>query len=239
MCDIHANLEKSGLTCTLIIPITNNRGTNKNWGVIMKQHGFTLIELLIAIVIIGVLAAVAIPKFEDVASRARCSEVAVNFSTFERLKSFYYEVHGDSKADLNTIGLDIPTSKYFDYSDIMATTASIQVGGDIGTAAKGGNSGGKGSNDAGTLDADGNHGHGNDASSCDPSNPGNPCPGINPANLGSLSGHTLAAVAKADIGRSCVSNMGIYSNWSPISGLMRGDVAGGTCSTYMNAFIGS
>jgi MSHA pilin protein MshA len=36
----------------------------------MAQKGFTLIELIITIVIIGVLAAVAIPKFQDLSSDA-------------------------------------------------------------------------------------------------------------------------------------------------------------------------
>src|SRR4051812_36685280 len=39
-------------------------------GAIALQTGFTLVELIIVIVIVGVLAAVAIPKFTDVTSNA-------------------------------------------------------------------------------------------------------------------------------------------------------------------------
>jgi type IV pilus assembly protein PilA len=40
-----------------------------------KQKGFTLIELMIVIAIIGILAAVALPAYQDYTTRAKVSEV--------------------------------------------------------------------------------------------------------------------------------------------------------------------
>jgi len=49
----------------------------------MKRQGFTLIELMVVIVIIGVLASLAIPRFTDASVKAKVAEAPRVIASFE------------------------------------------------------------------------------------------------------------------------------------------------------------
>jgi len=66
---------------------------------IRNNKGFTLIELMIVVVIIGILAALAIPKFNNASARAKEKEADGILKQIYTLQSTYYAQHGTYAAD--------------------------------------------------------------------------------------------------------------------------------------------
>ena len=91
-----------------------------------KDGGFTLVELLVVVIIVGILAAVAIPMYQGASDRSKASEAVAALGTIRSaLRVYYaehagYPVHADT-VQVDSLGLDLTSSdlvgRYFDNSD--------------------------------------------------------------------------------------------------------------------------
>lgn len=69
--------------------------------------GFTLIELLVVVLIIGVLAAIALPQYKKAVERARMTEAIIMVEKIEEAQQRYYMVNGAFTRDINELDIDI------------------------------------------------------------------------------------------------------------------------------------
>ncbi|EPI0282465.1 pilin, partial [Neisseria gonorrhoeae] len=73
------------------------------------QKGFTLIELMIVIAIVGILAAVALPAYQDYTARAQVSEAILLAEGQKSAVTEYYLNHGEWPENNTSAGVANPT----------------------------------------------------------------------------------------------------------------------------------
>ncbi|EMS5683918.1 pilin, partial [Neisseria gonorrhoeae] len=103
------------------------------------QKGFTLIELMIVIAIVGILAAVALPAYQDYTARAQVSEAILLAEGQKSAVTEYYLNHGKWPEDNDKAGVASSSSikgKYVkevkvENGVVTATMASSNVNKEI------------------------------------------------------------------------------------------------------------
>ncbi|MBD2438054.1 type IV pilin-like G/H family protein [Nostoc sp. FACHB-110] len=98
----------------------NNRHNQAN-------EGFTLIELLVVVIIIGVLAAIALPSLLGQVNKAKQSEGKNNIGAINRAQQAYYLENQAFNTDLTVLGIAIKTqTDNYNYTSVIngATTGS-------------------------------------------------------------------------------------------------------------------
>ena len=92
----------------------------------LRYAGFSLIELMITMAIIGILAAIAIPAYNDYVTRAKLSEAGAMLSELRvRLEQYYQDNrnYGSGSTCGDNVKLKFPaTGTYFTYSCALTNT---------------------------------------------------------------------------------------------------------------------
>jgi len=82
-----------------------------------NQRGFTLVELMIVVIIVGILAAVAIPMYQGATERAKASEAVAALGTIRGALRVYYAEHGTYVNASFTDGDQVTNGSVLDVTD--------------------------------------------------------------------------------------------------------------------------
>jgi prepilin-type N-terminal cleavage/methylation domain-containing protein len=93
----------------------------------MKKQGFTLIELMVVIVIMGILAAVAVPKLFGMIAKSKASEIGPAAGTYVKLQDAFVSEQGLYVGNWTKIGYIGPGTKQDDGSTKTTTFTYSQT----------------------------------------------------------------------------------------------------------------
>ncbi len=91
------------------------------------REGFTLIELLVVVLIIGILAAIAVPQYFRVVEKGRFAESTALFSAIKGAEERYLLKQNTYAGATSDLDVAPPTCKYFGTLTVTAAAASYTV----------------------------------------------------------------------------------------------------------------
>ena len=106
---------KSATTTNNRFPTTTLGNDNTLIPVCVTRTGFTLIELLVVVLIIGILAAVAVPQYEKAVEKSRITEAITGLTAIGHAQEVYHLATGSYADDWSDLDVSIQAGKNFTF----------------------------------------------------------------------------------------------------------------------------
>jgi len=89
--------------------------------------GFTLIELLVVVLIIGILAAIALPQYKVAVGKVKLATVKNATESILQAEQRYYLVHNEYTTDLSALDIELPNNANCIFADAASSYCQVVI----------------------------------------------------------------------------------------------------------------